>query len=68
MTLGYRYFYGVDCRPSAVSKSLPAFLRIPLELLEIVLRGDDIETIRFCEITDFTTPSANIVASVNKLF
>lgn len=66
-TLGYKYFYGIDGRPSMVSKSLPSLLRIPLELLEIVLRGDCIETIGFREITAFSTPQANIVASVNKL-
>jgi FkbM family methyltransferase len=37
---GYAYLYAVEHRPSVLSPTIPGILRIPLELLEIVMRGD----------------------------
>lgn len=37
---GYAYLYAIETRRSRLSHAIPGMLRIPLELLEILVRGD----------------------------
>lgn len=48
--VGYNYFYAIECRKSIVSNILPSFLRIPLQLLEIVMLGDVRDTAELYEV------------------
>lgn len=37
---GYAYLYAIEPRRSILSHTIPGMFRIPLELLEILVRGD----------------------------
>lgn len=63
--IGYNYFYAIESRRSILSSSIPSFIRIPLELLEIVVRGDGSDAAECYEINSLEKRQYNmLIASI----
>jgi len=59
--VGYSYFYTIEHRRSIVGNNLPSFLRVPFVLLEILIRGDNIDNAEFLEITSLEKRQYNML-------
>jgi len=66
--IGYGFFYTIECRKSMVGNNLPSFLRVPLQLLEIVLLGDVSDAAELYEINYLEKKQYNmLIASMQPI-
>lgn len=65
--LGYNYFYSIESRRSKVNSNMHPFLRVPLQLIEIIFFGDGKDIAEFNQVSYFERKQYNMIIASTKL-